>query len=168
MLNEQENLIDLQTIAIEAFSAGDYRSKITKVNGVFYSEKSPMELSNEACMKYASTLEGRKQAVMSIFNYYKPPIIIAPFAVSFFPTASLNSYHCAFIFNHPFKIIEGEKGKTELSFYDKINLSVDASVHTLTQQHLRLHTVINYFRDTRDITSALWDYDAKNVTNRHL
>lgn len=152
LIKEQNNLIDHQTIAIEAFSSGDYRTKITKTNGIFYSEQTPIKLLDEACMNEASTLEGRIQAVMKIFNFYKPPIIIAPFSLSLFPTASYNNYECEFIFNHPFQIIDYGNGKYGLLFYNSIEVPVNASKHTLIQQHLRLHTVINYFRDFKGNT----------------
>lgn len=162
LFSEHDNLIDHLTIAIEAVSIGDLRSKITKVNGVFYSKKTPIELTDEACMKYASTLEGRKKAVMKIFKYYKPPIIIAPFAVSFFPTASFNNYDCALIFNHPFKIIKEGKSKSRLLFYDSIDILVPVSEHILTQQHFRLHAILNYFQS---LTTPLWNFDEKHETS---
>lgn len=170
MLNEQGNLIDRQTIAVASFSKENQRSIITKIEGTFFSTKTPLELINEACLKYASTLEGRKQAVMQIFNYYKPPVIISPFNLSFFPTASYNNYDCAFIFNHPFRIFEEEKGVSRLFFYDAIDISVSASAHTLQQQHHRLHTVINYFRDfrgVRGVPAYLEAVDKVNITDHY-
>lgn len=147
MIHEQEHLIDHRTIAVESYFKDGYRSKVTKLNGIFFSEKTLLELINDACLMYASTLEGRKRAVMETFNYYKPPVIIAPYNLSFFPTASYNNYDCALIFNHPFRFLQSKKGVSLLRFYDAIDITVSASMHTLIQQHQRLHTVINYFRD---------------------
>ncbi len=147
MIKEQNNLIDHQTLAIEAFSSEDFRTKITKTTGTFYSEQTPVKLLDEACLNYASTLEGRKQAVMKIFKYYKPPIIIAPFSLSFFPTASYNNYKCVFIFNHPFEITEYGNGICGLSFYNSPEILVNVTRHILTQQHLRMHMIINHFKE---------------------
>lgn len=150
MLNKRVQLIDRKTIAVEAFSADNFRSKVTKVDSVHYSTKSPVELIDEACITHASTLEGRKQAVMKTCNYYKPPVIISLFNLSFFPTSSYSNYDCTFIFNHPFQLFEAGKGKARLLFYGTIDISVNASVYTLTQQQQRLHTILNLFQSKHD------------------
>lgn len=147
MTEKEHDLIDQGTIAVKPYFKDGYRSKITKKSGVFYSEKAPLVLINEACLNHASTLEGRKQAVREIFRFYKPPVIIAPYHLSFFPTASYSNFNCALIFNHPFRHIATENGVSRLRFYDSIDIFVNASQHTLIQQHQRLHMVINYYRD---------------------
>lgn len=144
---EQENLIDYLTLAIESYYKDNQRSKITKINGVFYSSKTPKELLNDCCIDYASTLDGRIKAVTTALNYNKPPVILAPFDLCLFPTGAYHNHDSVMIFNHPFKVIETGKGTSSLVFYDSITIDVNASAYTIIQQHQRLHTVINYFRD---------------------
>lgn len=147
IIYKKEPLIDYLTIAIESHYKDNLRSKITKVNGIFYSPKTPKELLNDCCIDYASTLEGRIKAVTMALNYYKPPVIIAPFHLCLFPTGAYHNHDSVMIFNHPFKVNPTGKSTAELVFYESITLNVNASAHTINQQHQRLHTVINYFRD---------------------
>lgn len=145
--NTKEGLIDYLTIAIESYYKDDQRSKITKINGVFYSPKTPMELLNDCCLEYASTLDGRIKAVTMALNYNKPPVIIAPFDLCLFPTGAYHNYDSTMIFNHPFEVIKTGKGTAQLVFYESIKINVNASAYTIIQQQQRLHTVINNFRD---------------------
>lgn len=153
LMKGKVNLIDRQTIAVEYFFTDNYRSKITKLDNVYFSDKTPKELLNEACITYASTFEGREQAVVQTFNFYKPPVITAPFDVGFFPTSAHKNVNCVWISAHPFQVFEVEKGKSRLQFYNSIDVYVDASVHTLNQQHQRLHTILNHFRNMHNATN---------------
>lgn len=144
MLNfdEKENgrLIDSLRIAIESYQKNNQRSKITKENDVFYSQKSPNEqLLDDCYIDYASTLERRIKAVTMALNYNKPPVILAPCDSCMFPAGT---YH-----NHPFSLIETGNG-AQLVFYESIVINVNTLPYIITQQHQRLHTVINYFRDS--------------------
>lgn len=144
---DNENLIDHLTLAIESYYKDNNRSKITKTNGVFYSTKTPMELLNDCCINYASTLDGRIKAVSKALNYKKPPVILAPYDLCAFPTSAYSNLDCVIIFNHPFKVVKTGKGKSSLIFSESITIDVNVSDYTISQQHQRLHTVINYFRD---------------------
>ena len=143
-------LINHRTVALEEFFANGFRSKITKIDGFFYSVKTPIELLNEACLRYASTLEGRLQAVTKVLNFKKPPFLIMPYDLGVFPTASPSNPDCVWIFNHRFTMVEVSKGKSRLDFANEISISVNASIYTLQQQLQRLHMVINYYRSIQE------------------
>lgn len=143
-------LVNHQTVAIESFFTNGFRSKITKMDGVFYSDKTPIELINNACMRYASTLEGRLQAVTKVLNFRKPPFFIMPYDLGVFPTTSPDNPDCVWIFNHRFSMFEVSKGISRLDFANDISILVNVSLHTLQQQQQRLHMVINYYRSIQE------------------
>ena len=150
------NLIDHRTVAIEPFFTNGHRSKITKMDGIFYSEKTPIELLNLACMRYASTLEGRIQAVSQVLHFRKPPFFIIPYDLGVFPTTSPKNPDCVWIFSRPFHIVEVSKGISRLDFGNDISILVNVSVHTLKQQQQRLHMVINYYRSIQEESKYMY------------
>lgn len=140
------DLIDLQTLALEPTFLDGNQSKITKKCGVYYSVKTPLELIDEACMRYASTMEGRIQAVGRVLNFKKPPFLIAPFDFGVFPTMSPNRLDCVWIFNHPFEIVKVDKQKSRLEFRNDVSIPVNVSVYTIRQQQQRLHMITDFYR----------------------
>ena len=147
MLKCDSYLIDHCTLALESVFVGSNKSKITTTNGIYYSEMSPRELLDTACIRYASTMEGRKQAVRKLLNYpRKTPFLISPFDLGVFPTMSSKHLECVWIFNHRFVIDEYEKGKSIITFSEGTKIALQASRHILRKQQKRLHTVIDTFR----------------------
>ena len=147
MLICESLLIDYRTLALESFYLENNKSKITTSHGVYYSKMAPLDLLETACNRYASTMDGRKQAVIKLLNYYrKTPFLIIPFELGVFPTMSPDHLDCVWIFNQRFEIDEYEKGKSILTFSNGTKIEVAASKHTLMKQQQRLHTIIDTYR----------------------
>ena len=125
-------LVDHRTVAIESFFTNGFRSKITKMDGIFYSDKTPFELINLACMRYASTLEGRIQAVTQVLHFRKPPFFIIPYDLGVFPTTSPKNPNCVWIFSRQFHIVEVSKGISRLDFGNDIHLGKCLCPHAKT------------------------------------
>lgn len=139
--------IDESVLAIEPVFIGDYHSKITTTHGEVYSKLTPYRLLDKACMRYLSTMSGRKQAASKLLNFQnKTPIMIEPYAIAAFPTLSSSRLECVWIFNHRFTVLELGKGRSEIIFNEGTSITVNVSKHTLLKQQLRLHTLIDMYR----------------------
>ncbi|AOV08683.1 competence protein ComK [Sporosarcina ureilytica] len=135
-------------LAIEHYFKNGCKSKIYTVDDILYSEYAPNTLLDKFCMRYASTMEGRRQAASAYLNYpNKTPILIAPYTIGAFPTHSYKSFDNVWIFNHHFHIEIIEKDVTSVTFEGGMTISLNVSKYTLVQQKLRLHTMIDMFRN---------------------
>ena len=95
-------------------------------------------------MRYASTIEGRRIAASKLLNYpNKTPIVIAPYIIGAFPTASYKNSNCVWIFNHPFQVNQLPDGTSIVKFDQGTTITVKASKHILLKQQLRLHTLLD-------------------------
>nr|WP_240949828.1 MULTISPECIES: competence protein ComK [unclassified Psychrobacillus] len=145
MLYNDSLLITRYTLMIQSAFCGGYKSIITTTHGVFRSSLSVNQLLNLACIRHASTLEGRMEATKKMMNYAnKSPILIAE-KIGAFPTRSYKDLECIWIFNHLFQIENQGRGLCKLTFYDKISVEVAVSKYTLLKQQERLHTTMNLF-----------------------
>lgn len=151
-------LIDQRTLAIEPVFDGVYQSKITTIDGVFYSKESCTHLLGTACKYYASTMEGRVGATREIMKYYhRIPFIIIPLSVGVFPTTSPKNMNCVWIFNHRFEVDKLEKRKSRVRFLGGESIIVAVSKHTLEKQQLRLHTSISTYKEMHETPRySLW------------
>ena len=139
-------MINRRVLAVESVFTNGYKSKITTTHGIHYSKMSVLELLNDACMRYASTLEGRREATKKIMDYYqKTPVLINPNEFGAFPTLSYKNIECVWIFNHHFSVNELGNGKSQIVFDNGIHMTVKASKSVLLKQQQRLHTAINIF-----------------------
>jgi competence protein ComK len=140
-------LINHCVLAIEPVFIGEFQSKITTTYGEEFSKLTPYQLLDKACMRYLSTMTGRKQAASKLLNFQnKTPILIEPYAIAAFPTMSSSRLECVWIFNHRFTVRELGKGRSEITFYAGTSIIVNVSKHTLLKQQLRLHTLIDMYR----------------------
>ena len=140
----KRNFIDHRTLAIQPHFTGNYRSIITKTDGIYYSELTPLELIEDACLRYFTTMEGRQKAIGIMLNFKKAPIVIAT-NLGAFPTTSPKHPDCEWIFNHPFQATDVTKGKAHLTFTNGTSLTLNVSAHTVRQQQQRLHTILDYY-----------------------
>ena len=144
MKEKDSKLINRRVLALESVFTNGNKSKITTTHGIHYSKMSVLELLNDACMRYASTLEGRMKAIREVMNYYhKTPVLINPNEFGAFPTISYKDVECVWIFNHHFDVNELGNGKSQIVFDNGIHVTVKASKNVLLKQQQRLHTAIN-------------------------
>lgn len=161
MWNCDSKWIDHKVLAIEPVFVGCYRSKIHTMNGTRYSKLDPRTLLDNACIRYASSKAGRKQATKKLLKYKnKTPFIIAPYSIGVFPTMASSNPECVWIFHHRFKIEELHHGRSRLTFINGTSIIVKTSRHILLKQQERLHTLIS-------ITSMLYRETELNFTHHN-
>ena len=137
-----------QALAVESFFDGTHQSKIYTLAGIKLSKLTPLELIDKACMHYGSTVEGRRVSASKTLNYsQKTPIVIAPYSVGAFPTASYKNDNCVWIFNHPFQVESLADGTSLVKFDQGTTLQVNVSKQTLLKQQQRLHTLLDISRN---------------------
>jgi len=141
---KDSNLINRRALALESVFTNGNKSKITTTHGIHYSKMSVLDLLNNACMRYASTLEGRMKAIKEIMNYYhKTPVLINPNEFGAFPTLSYKDVECVWIFNHHFYVNELGNGMSQIVFDNGIHMTVNVSKNVLLKQQQRLHTALS-------------------------
>ena len=137
---------------IEAVFTGAYKSKIVTTQGIYFSKMSSTQLLGSACIRFASTLEGRIEAIKKLMNYpNKTPVLIEPKEIGAFPTMSYKNSECVWIFNHPFRIESLGKGKSKVTFHNGMSFILNTSKDVLLKQQQRLHTAIDTYRITRQL-----------------
>jgi competence protein ComK len=142
-------LIDHRTLVLEEIFEEDYKSKIYTTHGSYFSKLVPLVLLNKACIRHASTMEGRRKAASTFFNYpRKTPILIAPYTIGVFPTMSPKKAECVWIFNHPFQVEQLASGESLVKFNQGTLFAVKISKHTLLKQQQRLHTMLDMYRNS--------------------
>lgn len=145
-IKSNSELIDSQTLMLEPVFKDKVKTRIVTTHGTYYSEESTLNLLEDACNRFASTLEGRLKAMRKLMNYsMKTPLLIEPNNFGAFPTMSYRHVECVWIFNHPFYVEEVSKGKSIVLFSNGISVSVNSSKHVLLKQHQRLHTSLNIY-----------------------
>lgn len=151
MKEKDSKMINRRALALESVFTNGYKSKITTTHGIHYSKMSALELLNNACMRYASTLEGRMKAIKAIMNYcHKTPVLINPDEFGAFPTLSYKNVECIWIFNHHFYVNELGEGISQIVFDNGMHMTVKASKNVLLKQQQRLHTAINIMSKIED------------------
>ncbi|TQR21263.1 competence protein ComK [Psychrobacillus vulpis] len=146
MMNCDSNLIDDRALMIESVFTDGYKSKITTTHGIYYSKMAVLHLLNNACIRYASTLEGRIQGTKQLMDFQnKSPILIEPNKIAAFPTMSYKNIECVWIFNHRFHVEELGKGKSRVTFSNGMYSIVNASKSVLLKQQQRLHSLQNMY-----------------------
>lgn len=144
MLDCDSYLIDTRTLALESVFTGDFKSKLSTTDGIYFSKLAPHLLLNKACLRYFSTMKGRTQAASVILSYAKkPPFLIAPNELGVCPTASPENPDCVWLFNHRFTVTEVAKGQSVVTFMEGTTIHVKASKHTILRQYQRLHTLLS-------------------------
>lgn len=132
---------------LESVFTGAFKSKIITTHGIYYSKMTVKQLLSNACILFASTLEGRIQAIKKLMKYFvKTPILIDPNEIGAFPTKSYKNVECVWIFNHHFEIESTGKGKSQVIFSNGMSFPVNVSKNVLLKQQQRLHTSIDTYR----------------------
>lgn len=145
-IKSNSKLIDSQTLMLEPVFKDKIKTRIVTTHGTYYSEESTLNLLEDACNRFASTIEGRLKALRKLMNYLvKTPLLIEPNQFGAFPTMSYRHVECVWIFNHPFYVEEVSKEKSMVHFSNGISIPVNASKHILLKQHQRLHTSLNIY-----------------------
>lgn len=146
-MNCDSNLIDNQALLLESVFTGDNKSKIITTHGIYYSRMTVHNLLNKACIRYASTMEGRMHAIREFMKYSKKtPILIEPSEIGAFPTISYQNIECVWLFNHHFEIEALGKRKSKVTFRNGTSSTVYVSKNVLLKQQQRLHFTLDTYR----------------------
>jgi len=132
---------------LESVFTEDNKSKIITTHGTYYSKMSVLDLLDKACIRYASTMEGRIHATRIFMKFpRKTPIVIKPGEIGAFPTMSYKNLDCVWLFNHHFDVDELGKGKSRVTFRNGTSVTVHVSKHVLEKQQHRLHFTLDTYR----------------------
>ncbi|MCA1055239.1 competence protein ComK [Rossellomorea aquimaris] len=147
-MNQRENLITWRTMAVYPAYHERYQSVILNQTGKHvFSERSIMELMNEACMRNGASYDGRVKAVKHVLPYFrKTPVMISkePYILAF-PTVSPRNYECTWLFCTHIENFSHSNGKTYVHFKNGSMLEVSCSVRVLRTQLERAFATLNYF-----------------------
>jgi competence protein ComK len=147
-LNCDSYLIDHRALMLVSVFTEGNKSKIITTHGTYYSKMSVLDLLDKACIRFASTMEGRMDATRIFMKFpRKTPIVIKPGEIGAFPTMSYKKLECVWFFNHLFEIEELEKGKSRVTFRDGTTTTVHVSKHVLVKQQHRLHFTLETYRN---------------------
>lgn len=148
---------------VSVFTEGN-KSKIITTHGTYYSKMSVLDLLDKACIRFASTMEGRMDATRIFMKFpRKTPIVIKPGEIGAFPTMSYKKLECVWFFNHLFEIEELEKGKSRVTFRDGTSTMVHVSKHVLEKQQHRLHFTLETYRNIHQETIPYIDHDSTSI-----
>jgi len=142
-------LINHETLALEPVFVDGYQSRIVTVHGVYLSKMSIKSLLEEACIRFASTFDGRIKAIRKLMEYqHKPPLLINPGEVGAVPTISHTRQECVWLFNDHFQVKMLSRNKSEIVFSNGYSIQVDVSKHVLLRQQQRLYSALEVFRSS--------------------
>lgn len=145
-------LLDDKALTLQPVFIGRNKSRIIRMDGIYYSEESPISLLEKACLRYGASIQGRIDAVKEKMKYmHRTPLMIIPYTVGAFPTVSRKNITCVWIFNHPFTIEELEKGKSRVTLLNGKEIIVPVSKHSLSNQKNKLYSALHVFEKLQTI-----------------
>jgi competence protein ComK len=147
-VRERRSLIGPATMALYPAYHERYRTTILDRSGEkIFSEKSIMELLDEACMLNGASYDGRVKAVRHVFPYFKKtPLMISKEPCIFaFPTMSPQHYECTWLFCMHIEDFTHSHDKTYVHFKNGCALEVDCSIKVLHTQRERAAAAMNHF-----------------------
>ena len=140
-------LINQDTLALEPVFVSGFRSRIVTTHGVYHSKMSIKSFLDEACIRYASTFEGRIRAIRKLMKYtHKPPLLINPEEVGAVPTVSHKHAECVWLFNHHYQVKVLSHNMPEVMFSNGYSIQVNVSQHVLINQQQRLYSAMEAYR----------------------
>lgn len=152
-------LLDDKALALQPVFIGKNKSKIIRMDGIYYSEECQISLLEKACLRHGSTKQGRIDAVKEKMNYmHRTPLMIIPYTVGAFPTVSSENLSCVWIFNHPFKIEELEKGKSRVTLLNEKEMIIPVSKHSLSSQKNKLYSALHLFEKLQTTERSGYSY----------
>lgn len=162
-------LLDDKALALQPVFIGQNKSKIIRIDGIYFSEESQISLLEKACLRHGSTKQGRVDAVKEKMNYmHRTPLMIIPYTVGAFPTVSSENLSCVWIFNHPFKIEELEKGKSRVTLLNGEEMIIQVSKHSLTNQKNKLYAALHVFEKIQTTERSGYSYGFYTVERGQL
>lgn len=136
-----------ETLAILPSKQIEFSSIVLQMNKTFHVAQTPMEIIKESCVKYNSTYEGRRKAIIS--NTYfrrKIPIPICDRnGIYTFPTHATNHIDCCWFFYDNiarfYKHTNTDNKKVIIHFKNEVSKELDISMHIFEKQMARTYLV---------------------------
>lgn len=144
MLTQDSYLLDEMALALEPCFTEMGKSRIIRLDGIFYSSSIPEELLEEVCLRYGSTMKGRMDAVKKKLRFmHRTPLVLIPQSVGVAPTISSENPTCIWLFNHAYTIRKVASQQSIITLMNGEELAVSVSKHSLTNQMNRLHSALH-------------------------
>ena len=129
--------INKDTVAL--IPKDENKTIVYEVDNSFVVDKTPLEIMEDSCEYFGSSLEGRQIGTSSLIGYtHKVPVIVEEtFDLIFFPTLSPKNEECTWLsYAHIFKP-DKFKNKTILNLKNGKKILIDISSSTIDNQLYR-------------------------------
>lgn len=129
--------INKDTVAL--IPKDENKTIVYEVDNSFVVEKTPLQIMEDSCEYFGSSLEGRQIGTSSLIGYtHKVPVIVEEtFDLIFFPTLSPKNEECTWLsYAHIFKP-DKFKNKTILNLKNGKKILIDISSSTIDNQLYR-------------------------------
>ena len=129
--------VNPKTLALRAAKTVEYGTRVYEEDGVYLTEKSPIELIEDACLQGGSTYEGRRQATVHHLNYVQStPVVLNPYWNIFaLPSESPENLECVWVmFQHIRWARSVTKTSSGIHFLNGLFLDVPVSVDRMQKQ----------------------------------
>ncbi|OAT80892.1 hypothetical protein A6P54_12860 [Bacillus sp. MKU004] len=147
-MSRGRSLITGATMAICPVYHELYQSILLDSSGEkIYSEKTTMELINEACMEDGASYDGKISAVRHALPYLRktPLIINKEQQIYAFPTMSPTKFECIWLFHIHIKNFTSSQNHTIIKFLNDTTIKINCSLKVLTRQRERAAVMTSYF-----------------------
>lgn len=137
-------IITRNTKAIMAKDSAYYRSLILEDKNKKFDVHNPEYILDNNCLRYGSTLAGKKAAAQDILKCKsKLPIPVIPEkGVYMLPTSSARNKDCVWLSYYHITYYEQCDDKTYVGFHDGTGIYVNASEKTIDMQYKKTSQVI--------------------------
>ncbi len=113
------------------------------------SSKTPVQILEQRCLKYGSTMRGRMEAACMLLGIrQKPPVLISEATGEiWFGTTSMKDKSCEWYSYHHLLHIVSRNGRTEVLFMNGISVETDTDVRILRRQMERCEHLLRILSD---------------------
>ncbi|QFT90842.1 Competence transcription factor [Bacillus sp. THAF10] len=137
------------TIAIEPHIHPQYQTKITDLEGTFYTSERPIEILARSCIHFGASYDGRREATIKLTNFVqKTPVLISEvIGIIALPTHSPDHPDCTWIMYHQIKEVIQTNTNTHcyLRFHNYTELQIPISSQTMRQQTQKAAVIYSIF-----------------------
>lgn len=140
--------ITLDTFALLPAFDIDYQTRAITSEGVINIAHPPLSIIKENCLRYGSSYNGRREAVLYHLNYIqRTPIPIHPsLGIIAFPTKSIKHADCIWLFLHAIHDIRKVDQKVYIEFINGQQLNLNESIHIIKKNFDRAENVMGLFQ----------------------
>lgn len=135
-----EFIVNEETLIILPSKQIEYDAIVIQMEETYHVAKTPMQIIKESCLRYNSTYEGRRKAIIS--NTYYRRMVPIPMcdqrSIYTFPTHATNHIDCCWIFYNNilrFNRHQDREGeKVIITFKNELEIVLQMSLHSFERQ----------------------------------